>query len=208
MQYLMIHEWLPEYEQLDLSPYVLTFDDALYSQYEAIDFLQERYPDNQKIFFVSTGIIHHDCNTPQYKDISCSAAHQLFFEQGLTHNYMSWPQLLKINCLPNCSIQLHGHLHLPADMRLLSLRLKTKIDLIKFVSILKQDFEKALELYQFYFKRLPSMMCMPYNIHNDLITIAFKHLVKDIEIIGKNRIDINALLNIEGINNKKQNFIT
>lgn len=106
---LMIHEIRDWMFDLPLEDYILTFDDGLYSQYYYLE--EFKKINTQKIFFISTNII---C-PPDQKQSSlfphCDVAHEDFFSNGNSSNYMTWEQIKKIANTPLCTIGGHSHNH-------------------------------------------------------------------------------------------------
>ena len=105
---LEIHEWKKEFEKLPLEDYILTFDDGLYSQYQALDFLKTL--STIKIFFISTDIIRPRYQEPNTEIIHCADAHKKAFSDN-KEDYMSWKEIQEISQIPGFEIGGHSHYH-------------------------------------------------------------------------------------------------
>lgn len=105
----MVHEIEPWMFELDLSSFdLITFDDGLYSQYFFMnEFLKYNIPLK---YFISTNIVSPGKQTMEFP--SCRVAHERFFKNGDTSNYMTWKQIQKIHNTPNCTIGGHSHYHI------------------------------------------------------------------------------------------------
>lgn len=147
---LMIHEIHDDIFALDLEKYVLTFDDALYSQYLALNKLKKL--STEKIFFISTGIVCEEDEEQSDEFISCQEAHRRFFENGDKKHYMKWSQIKEIAQTEGCEIGGHSHLHQ---------RHETK-GLRKVYEDIKNDTDAMFETFK---KRGIEIncFCFPYN---------------------------------------------
>lgn len=106
---LMIHEIRDWMFDLPLEDYILTFDDALYSQYYYLDKFKKI--DTTKFFFVTTNIVCPE-DVIQSEDFpSCDIAHEDFFSNANISNYMKWSQIKEIYNTPQCIIGGHSHDH-------------------------------------------------------------------------------------------------
>jgi peptidoglycan/xylan/chitin deacetylase (PgdA/CDA1 family) len=179
---LEIHEWKPEFESIPkyiLEEYELTFDDGLYSQYMALDYLKTL--NTKKIFFISTGIIRERFKCPSKEIISCFDAHQKAFE-GNFSNYMNWDEILEINSLENFEIQGHSHNHKKYEM----------FPLKNLYSNLKKDTDDML--FEFGIRGIDiDKFCFPYNESYDFVykTILIKEMIK--KFYGNERETIEKL---------------
>lgn len=176
---LMIHEWKDEYKNLPLEDYILTFDDGLYTQYEALPYLKSL--DTEKIFFVSTGLV---CPDYQYQStifITCQEAHQKAFE-GNVQNYMTWKQIKEIQDTDKCEIGGHSHSH-------------THLAKIKSLKNMYEFFKEDTRLMvnRFHDEGIKiTKYCLPYNYDNVFNTSLIKKY--NFKIYGNERVDINSLI--------------
>ena len=144
---LEIHEWKPEFERLPLEDYILTFDDGLYSQYLAKDFLKTL--DTPKIFFISTNIIRND-ELPNKEIIHCADAHEKAF-RGTFEDYMSWCEIKELKDL---GFEIGGHSHFHKKYEISPLK-ELYQNLILDTEIMLENFEQQnIQIQKF---------CFPYN---------------------------------------------
>ena len=180
MQILMIHECDDRFLELDLSNYLLTFDDGLYTQYNF--YKKIKHLPNKKIFFISTNIICNGTQSTEY--ISCRDAHQKAFD-GNNENYMTIDQIRTLMKDPLVEIGGHSHSHT---------RLKNFNSLLEKVEYIKQDTSTMLEWFLENLNLVPKSFCFPYN---DSLDGFYKGLVEREGITtfyGKERIPIETLL--------------
>ncbi|RZF22814.1 polysaccharide deacetylase family protein [Halobacteriovorax vibrionivorans] len=179
---LMIHEVFDWMLDLDLSDYIITFDDGLYSQYKKLEHFKKF--NTPKIYFISTGILASEDIEQNESVIECAKAHELYFKNEDTSNYMKWSQVKEIASTKNCFIGGHSHAH--RDLRSntsikdLHLHLKDDTDLM-----LKKFKENGIEIQDF---------CFPYNYEAPL----YKEILKQngiINFFGKERVAIEDLKN-------------
>lgn len=169
---LMIHEVAEWIFDLPLQDYTLTFDDGLYTQYLYFDKINKI--DTDKIFFITTGIVATEQTTQTNTFITCSAAHDAFFNTGELKHYMNWSQIKKIAMEPECSIGGHSHYHNRPNM-------KTMINDTNLMC----DAFKQQELQT-------DCFCFPYNDECEVYKrVLQKRGFK--KFYGSNRIDINDL---------------
>ncbi len=149
---LMIHEVLPWMLDLDLSEYKeITFDDGLYSQYNHYKhFKQFGVP---LTFFISTNIVQDSNELQSNVVMSCSDAHEQFFETGDKSQYMNWKQIIEIQKYDNCFIGGHSHQHLKYN----------KKDIRKLHLSLRSDISKMMDCFKMYNIEI-NKFCFPYNI--------------------------------------------
>jgi hypothetical protein len=175
---LEIHEWKKEFESLPLEDYILTFDDGLYSQYQAKDFLRTVH--TKKIFFISTNIIRDD-NTPPNKEIvHCADAHKKAFK-GNFEDYMNW---WEIWTLQDVGFEVGGHSHFHKEYEISPLK-ELYDSLITDTNIMLQMFkQKNIQISKF---------CFPYNKDYDRL---YASIIKNqgFKCFGNERIPIETLL--------------
>lgn len=173
---LMIHEWKDEFKKLPLEDYILTFDDGLYTQYEALEYLKTL--DTQKIFFISTGIV---CEENQSKDfITCSDAHKKAFK-GNNENYMSWEQIKEIQDTENCEIGGHSHYHKHLQ------EFKSLKAQYLFITADTNEMIKTFAEQDIYIDKF----CFPYNYEDGLVRSTYESF--QFELYGNERIPIESL---------------
>lgn len=168
---------------------ILTFDDGLYSQFFYFDDIEKLFPTNYKIFFISMNIIHNN-SINQIKDISCSEAHEGFFNYSNTEPYMNIDQInhLKNRLSSNVFIGGHGFNHISAKFdnsfrkRLLP---HNSIKFKEFYNNWKIDYDLMIDTYNRLFKEDLKFYCWPYNEDNKIFKFS-----KDVIIFGKERLDI------------------
>lgn len=179
---IMFHEIYPDHykDQFIRSLDILTFDDALYSQYLYILYLYKYYPKiiRNCIVFVSTNIICQSTN--QYWN-TCNKAH-INANNEIYNDYMTLKQIKHLQSI-GVQVGLHGHNHLNINELL-------KLGLAKAYQIFKQDTDIMYKKYIEY--ELDYIYCTPYNIHNDLFIGYIKKVFNNIPIIGKGRQDAGA----------------
>lgn len=114
MQFLMIHDIRPEYFDLDLAPYQLTFDDGLFSQYYYFDRFSA-HPE-PLTFFITTSFIkpgtprkRFDGNQLDYLK-SKKYMYRSFIENRFDH-CMNIEELQWLASQPNVCIGFHSHYH-------------------------------------------------------------------------------------------------
>ena len=144
---LMIHEMREEFFDLPLHDYILTFDDGLYSQYYYFDRIKNI--DTEKIFFISTDIVAPASAVQSTKFPKCSEAHDKYFNDQNSEDYMTWSQIREIASTDNCCIGGHSHAHQRLSMTVLR-------TLIKDIKSMCREFNDQLGY-------CPTKFCFPYN---------------------------------------------
>lgn len=153
--------------------YTLTFDDGLYTQY-----LYGRNLPNDKIFFISSGII---CDRYQsHEFITCADAHKKAFS-GNFENYMTVEQIKNLNG------RIGGHSHFHADLTQFT-SLKEKVD------YMKMDTELMLEWFERKLGVQPTTFCFPYNDDQNGLYTAVLKKYGFTEFYGAERINIYDIL--------------
>lgn len=185
MRILEIHQlgmWIKTFKFLKDD--ILTFDDGLFSQFFFFHYLPK---ENIKIFFISTNIINFS-NKFNLEFLKCDKAHELFFKNNDTTNYMSVEQIKYLQKQQNTFIGSHGHYHYNFEL---------------FDNNLEESYLKAkddIEKNKFYMDKYFNIkkikyFCYPYNYDKNIFyNIYIKKLNKDIILFGNNRIDIMTLL--------------
>ena len=185
MRILEIHQlgaWVKDFSFLKDD--ILTFDDGLFSQYFFFHYLPK---ENIKIFFISTNIINFT-NKFNLEFLSSDIAHELFFSNNDTTNYMNIEQINYLKNQKNVFIGSHTHYHFKYE--------SIEKDLNMSYIIAKDDLEKN----KFYMKKYFNIdkvkyFCYPYNYDKNLFfNICLKKTYPGVICFGKNRININKLL--------------
>jgi hypothetical protein len=178
---LMIHEMSESILALPLKNYVLTFDDALYSQYYY--WPQLRDIPTQKYFFVSSDIL---ClNGVQNQEFpSCTAAHAKA-ATGNYEDYMTLSQLKELAQDPRVTIGGHGHVH--KDLR------KTQ-GLQNRITFMLEDTERMLNWFDTNLQFRPTAFCYPYNNDVDQLYTAVLQRAGFKQFFGRERTPVEMLL--------------
>jgi hypothetical protein len=114
MMHLMIHDIRKEYFELDLSPYRLTFDDALFSQYYY--FAQFKGHPQELTYFVTTSFIKpgkaRDMFAGDYIAYlkTKKYGYRTFIEARYDH-FMNVEEIQFLSNQPNVRIGVHSHFH-------------------------------------------------------------------------------------------------
>ena len=114
MQFLMIHDIRPEYFDLDLAPYRLTFDDGLFSQYYYFNRLAD-HPE-PLTFFITTSFIKPGDPRSLFDGThlgylkSKKYMYRSFIENRFDH-FMNISELQWLADQPNVRIGFHSHFH-------------------------------------------------------------------------------------------------
>jgi hypothetical protein len=114
MQYLMIHDIRPEYFDLDLNRYRLTFDDGLFSQYYYYP-LYHNHPE-MLTFFITTSFIQPGPARNMFSGEYIpylkpkKYMYRIFIEQRFDH-VMTIEEIQELAAKPNVQIGVHSHLH-------------------------------------------------------------------------------------------------
>lgn len=152
----MIHEVTESILKLDLSKYILTFDDGLFSQYYYWNILKE-IP-TTKIFFIPTGAIRLDetCR-PQFEGVHpdfpcCRRAMAKWFDAGNKEDYMTLGELRKMKS-EGAIIGAHGHAHIREYDDCFVTRLEE----------FKEDNSAMSAWFKENLGEVPESYCFPYN---------------------------------------------
>jgi len=179
---LMIHEFKEEYLCLSLEDYILSFDDALMTQYL---FLPDLYDlDTTLIFNIPTGVVNSTGEPQSWDFITCQDA-MLKAKSGNYENYMNWSQIKFINSLDNTIISGHSHSH--TDLRLIN-NLRYKCEYIN------NDSEKMFKEFEKHLQISPSIFTFPYNVSDRFYKGILETNFGITEFQGGERIDIEVLL--------------
>jgi len=159
---LMIHEVTSEILKLDLSKYILTFDDGLYSQFFYWDLI--KIIPTTKIFFIPTGAIQLiDSCRVKFKDThislpSCREAMQSWLVGGDRSDYMSVGELKAIQ-REGGTISAHSHMHIEKYNDCFITRLdEFRVDSLNMMGWFKGHLDHTPDSYCFPFnKEYPTM---------------------------------------------------
>ena len=165
---------------LPLEDYTLTFDDGLYSQYSYLDYFKNL--GTEKIFFISTGLIHPGGKPQSDAFPRAQEAHEAYFKNRDTSNYMNWNQIKEIHSTPHCHVGGHSHGHLKHDgLSIKDLYVALTEDTQNMMDSFK---ENGLQISHF---------CYPYNIQHPLYeSILRENNLK--HLYGRERVAIETLM--------------
>lgn len=153
--------------------YLLTFDDGLFTQYQ-----YGRNLPNQKIFFISSGIV---CDGKQSAEfIKCSDAHKKAFS-GNFENYMTIDQIKELDG----EIGGHSHSHT---------RLDNFSSLRERVDHMKKDTEAMLEWFEKNLNMTPTSFCFPYNDDGQGMYKAVLKKYGFVNFYGSERINVDEVV--------------
>jgi hypothetical protein len=156
-QTIVIHEVNKKILDLTLKDYILTFDDALYSQYYYWPLINEI--DTKKIIFVCPSLINDDNIIRKQFDgthvdfPSCYEAMSLYREDNDKRNYMSMDELKELD---GVTIGAHSFSH----FKQLNMKLYDKINFIK------EDTELMLQWFEKNLNVSPDIYSFPHYIEN------------------------------------------
>jgi hypothetical protein len=191
---LSIHEITTEILAIPkdiLAEYTLTFDDGLYSQY--INWGHFKSIPTEKIFFITSSIVHPKEGSSQISNISSKIAHKKFFEKGLTNSYMTLKQISRLKNEPNVIIGGHSYSHFKEKVLLLNLPKKGYLE-AKF-NFIRKDTEKMVDWFNKTLNQEVTHFCYPYNnTYNKLYTSIVKNIFKIENVYGEERTLIEDLL--------------
>lgn len=114
MQYLMIHDLRPEYFDLKLDQYRLTFDDGLFSQYYYFPLLKNQPA--ELTFFITTSFIQPGKARPMFAGGYLpylkpkKYMYRGFIENKFDH-FMTTEEIQELAATSNVRIGVHSHLH-------------------------------------------------------------------------------------------------
>lgn len=187
METLMIHEVTEDILKLDLSKYILTFDDGLYSQFFYWNLLKD-IP-TTKIFFIPSGAIRlEDTCRPQFsgdhlESPTCVEAMAKWFEEGDLEDYMTLGELKKMK-EDGAIIGAHGHNHI-----------KTYNDcFIQRLEEFRVDNQTMSSWFKDNLGEVPKHYCFPFNSEHKTQRAVIHVETKITEFFGKERKDVMELL--------------
>jgi peptidoglycan/xylan/chitin deacetylase (PgdA/CDA1 family) len=114
MQYLMIHDIRPEYFDLNLNQYRLTFDDGLFSQYYYFPLLKNN--PGELTFFITTAFIQPGKARSMYageyvSHLKPKKYMNRTFIEGKFDHFMTIEEIQKLSAQPNVRVGVHSHFH-------------------------------------------------------------------------------------------------
>ena len=114
MKHLMIHDIRKEYFDLDLNPYRLTFDDALFSQYYYFP-LFKSHP-HKLLYFITTSFIKPGRARPMFDGsyipyLKAKKYGYRTFIEGRYEHFMNVEEIQILSKQPNVRIGVHSHFH-------------------------------------------------------------------------------------------------
>ena len=176
---LMIHEVCESIFNIDrLDKYILTFDDALYTQFMYFDRICNI--DTDKIFFVSTGIVSSPGQLQSDKYIKCDVAHELFRKNKDTKHYMNWEQISIISRTKNCTVGGHSHEHLLHESN------------IPYKYIVT-DTNTMIKEFKHNLGSIPTSFCFPYN-NSSIVYEEYLNSKGFNQLYGTGRVDVDELI--------------
>lgn len=183
----MIHEVNKNILQLDLSKYILTFDDGLYSQFFYWNLIKEI--DTPKIFFIPTGaILLEDHCRPQFSGEflefpTCYTAMQKWFDDNNREDYMTLGELKKM-IEQGAVIGAHGHMHLKEYDSCFIHRLEQ----------FRKDNQDMSNWFKNVLKYSPKDYCFPFNKEYPVQRAVVNVEMDIFNFYGKERKDVAGLL--------------
>jgi len=162
---IVIHEITRDILELPLEKYILTFDDALYSQYYYWPLIEKIK--TEKILFVSPCLVNeNDKDRSQFDGShinfpSCYEAMSLYREKNDKSNYMNVNEIKQIT---GVTIGAHSFSHFKQlDMKL--------YDKAKFI---REDTELMLKWFKEKLNLKPDVYSFPHYIENELQRVILK----------------------------------
>lgn len=184
---LMIHEVTEDILKLDLSKYILTFDDGLYSQYFYWNILKD-IP-TPKIFFIPTASVNLDSKCrPQFDGSykifpTCRQAMKKWFEDNEREDYLTLGELKKMQS-EGAIIGAHGHQHVKDYNSCFITRLE---EFRKDNCDMKDWFEDNLG-------KVPESYCFPYNKEYSIMRAVIRAETGITDFYGEERKAVEELL--------------
>ena len=168
-EYLAIHDFKHDYFNLNLSNYILTFDDALFSQYYYWPVIQEIQ--TEKILSVCTSFIDiKDTKREQFNILKPNFVEfpdafkclELFRNNNNKENYMNLSEILNIE--KDVIVAAHSHRHYKSYSK----SLKQKLEEVK------KDTEQMLEWFYKYLRLRPNIYTYPHYEEDIILKTVLK----------------------------------
>ena len=180
----MFHSITHDIIKYDFNRAILTFDDALFSQYYYWDLIESF--DSKKILFIPTNAIRliDECR-PRFKDtpekfVDCKKAMADWKNYNFKDNYMTLGELKFLKDNYNVTIGCHSHDHFKIK--------PYKHSIIEHISYIKKDINLMFEWFDLHLNIKPTYFCYPYN----KLDIYLYKILKDegiTKFYGEERID-------------------
>ena len=187
MRCFTIHSVRKGLLELNLSDYILTFDDALFSQYFYWSYFKKFK--TKKILFIPTGAIRlTDKRRPMFKEEHCDFpdcyhAMDNWKKQNNLKDYMTLGEIMYL-IENDKSIIIGGHSH--NHIR----PYEYGQGLFEMTSNMKRDADIMIEWFNTYLSIKPMDYCYPFNEEHEMLTLILKDRgIK--EFYGSERIDID-----------------
>ena len=170
MKYFTIHSVCEEIFNLDLKNYVLTFDDALYSQFYYWELINRL--ENDKILFIPTGAIilsdyvRKRFNSEFINFVDCFEALSQWKMNDNREHYMTLGEVKFLIKRYNIRIGGHGYNHTHPDCYGVSLSERT--------TKMKQDVDSMFNWFERYLYIKPVDFCFPFNKEDSFLKLILK----------------------------------
>ena len=188
MRYFTVHSVCKQFFKFNVEDYILTFDDALFSQYYYWSLIDKI--NTKKIIFVPTGAIRliDSCRnyfTESYSRFSdCFQSLEQWKKYDNRVDYMTLGELKYIINNYDVTIGGHSHNHLSPN--------KHGWDLFTRVSSMKEDIKNMFDWFKKYLSIRPVDFCFPFNEEDSFLKMLLEQ--EGVEnFYGKERIEIESL---------------
>jgi len=184
---LMIHEVTEDILKLDLSKYVLTFDDGLYSHFFYWNLLKD-IP-TTKIFFVPSGAVRlEETCRPQFEGkhpnfATCYEAMESWFVAESREDYLTLGELKKMKD-EGAVIGAHGHNHIH----------KYNDCFLSRIEEFRNDSIEMRDWFEKHLGEIPKHYCFPFNKEHHVMRAVINVETEITEFFGKERKDVMELL--------------
>lgn len=192
MKCFTVHSVCEDFFKLDLEGYLLTFDDALYSQYFYWEWINRINVD--KILFVPTGAIiisdyvrkRFNSEFVTFKD--CFQSLKDWKENGKRDNYMTLGELKYLINFYGVRIGGHSHNHLQL--------IEYGLPIVDRIRAMKEDVALMFEWFEKHLSYRPVDYCFPFNkddiylrqiLESEGITKFYGEEREEIETLCKNQ---------------------
>jgi len=196
MRTIMVHEVnkqiLKALREFALPSDILTFDDGLYSHYACRNVIKTAFPQNRKIFFISTDAVRSEEVNPNF--VKCEEAMRKWVEEDSREHYMSWEEIKQMKD-EGFEIGSHGHGHYYSFGETLEDQVQNFRD---DTARMKEEFKKHLG-------ELPKVHARPYNKKQP---IEAPILGRQMIVFGDERVDLREIMGEPGYDARYRNFKT
>ena len=165
MKYFTVHSVCEDFFKMDLSDYILTFDDGLYSQFFYWNLIDQIK--TEKILFITTGaILPSNKVREQYKDKfvnfkDCFESLLLWKNKNQRSNYMTLGELKYISSNYDVEIGAHSHNH----YRLF----QYGMTIVEKLLGMKKDVNTMFEWFETHLGIRPTSYCFPFNQYDSYL---------------------------------------